>query len=373
MLRVKYIGHFAEESGYGVAARGHALALARANAHVIGASLLYNGREFFALPPRNSGSARLERLCRRKGPADVTLLHVIPPYYPVLRERGMPTIGLSAWETPELPRAWHEAARAVDEIWVPSQFSVEAFRSATGLPIHVVPHPVAPPPPAAKVFPGVPADAFVFASVMEWQQRKNPLGLVRAFSRAFQGRRDVVLVMKLGRRLGLDEHRVARAIDRASVRFRAPPVHVFFADGVSRHVIHRLLRRADAYVSLHRAEGFGLTIAEAMAAGLPTVATGYSGNLEYTDASSGFLVRATMVPVVEDLARRSFYDPGMMWAEPSQDDAIDQLRACVDDVSLRSRVARAGEARARSELSMRVVGERMRKLLPVASGQHASE
>ena len=366
MLRVKYIGHFAEQSGYGVAARGHALALARADAHVIGVSLLFNGREFVNVPPRQSGSARLERLCRRSGAADVTLLHMLPPYYPMLRERGVPTIGISAWETRELPRAWRDATRVVDEIWVPSAFSVEAFRCASGLPVRVVPHPVAPPPPAAKVFPGVPDDAFVFASVMEWQQRKNPLGLVRAFSRAFQGRRDVVLVMKLGRRLGLDEHRVARAIDRAGVRFGAPPVHVFFADGVSRHVIHRLLRRADAYVSLHRAEGFGLTIAEAMAAGLPTIATNYSGNLEYTDESTGLLVRAGMVPAVEDLAHQSFFEPGMEWADPSHDDAVDRLRACVDDAGLRSRVAAAGEARVRRELSMRTVGERMRKLLPLA-------
>jgi glycosyltransferase involved in cell wall biosynthesis len=366
MVRVKYIGHFAEESGYGVAARGHALALARADCHVIGVSLLFNGHEFVTVPPRNSGSARLQRLCRRSGSGDVTLLHMLPPYYPRLRERGVPTVGLSAWETRTLPRGWHEPARVVDEIWVPSAFSVEAFRSATGLPIRVVPHPVAAPPPAAKVFPGVPSDAFVFASVMEWQQRKNPLGLVRAFSRAFQGRRDVMLVMKLGRRLGLDEVRVARAIAKAGVRFGAPPVHVFFADGISRHVIHRLLRRADAYVSLHRAEGFGLTIAEAMAAGLPTVATGYSGNLEYTDDSSGFLVRARLVPAVEDLARQSFFEPGMEWAEPSHDDAVDQLRACVDDAALRGRVARAGEARVRRDLSMRAIGEKMRKLLPLA-------
>ncbi|MEA2752030.1 MAG: hypothetical protein QOI41_6173, partial [Myxococcales bacterium] len=355
-----------EQSGYGVAARGHALALARADAHVIGVSLLFNGREFVRVPPRQSGSARLERLCRRSGAADVTLLHMLPPYYPMLRQRGMPTIGISAWETRELPRAWQDPARAVDEIWVPSAFSVEAFRSATGLPVRVVPHPVAPPPPAAKVFPGVPDDAFVFASVMEWQQRKNPLGLVRAFSRAFQGRRDVVLVMKLGRRLGLDELRVAHAIDRAGVRFGAPPVHVFFADGVSRHVIHRLLRRADAYVSLHRAEGFGLTIAEAMAAGLPTIATGYSGNLEYTDASSGLLVGVRMVPAVEDLARQSFFEPGMEWADPSHDQAVDRLRALVDDSPLRARIARAGENRVRKELSMRTVGERMRKLLTLA-------
>jgi glycosyltransferase involved in cell wall biosynthesis len=363
LVRVKYIGHFAEESGYGVAARGHALALARADAHVIGVPLLFDGREFIRVPPRKGAPARLQRMCRRSGAADVTLVHTLPAHYPRLRERGVPTIGLSAWETRELPRSWREPARAVDEIWVPSTFCVEAFHTATGLPVRVVPHPVAPPPPAAKVFPGVPDDAFVLASVMEWQSRKNPLGLVRAFSRAFQGRRDVVLVMKLGRRLGLDETRVARAIDRAGVRFGAPPVHVFFADGVSRHVIHRLLRRADAYVSLHRAEGFGLTIAEAMAAGLPTVATGYSGNLEYTDASSGLLVRARMVPAVEELARQSFFEPGMEWADPSHDDAVDQLRACVDDASLRARIARAGEARVRAELSMRTVGEKMRAWL----------
>lgn len=364
MPAIRYLGYFAEESGYGVAARNHALALARTGVRVLGKGVLFRPTTgFFDAIPERSVSPRLHRLCRRVGPYDTVLVHAVPVFFPQLREPRKRNIGLAAWEADRLPRPWRPPARAVDEIWVPSKFSVEAFHRATGKPVHVVPHPVGPPPPFRKAFPGIPDDAFVFVNVLEWQERKNPLGIVKAFGKAFQGRSDVMLVFKIGRRLGLDERRVLAGIDEALPRFFAPRVTVFFADDTARSVVARLLRRADAYVSLHRAEGFGLCMAEAMAAGVPVIATGYSGNLEYMDHRSAFLVGHRMIPIVERLAHGKFYEADMQWADPKLDEAVDALRACAFEPTKRRTIARAGEERVRRELSLRAVGTRMKTLL----------
>jgi len=111
---------------------------------------------------------------------------------------------------------------------------------------------------------------------------------------------------------------------------------------------------------LHRAEGFGLCMAEAMALGKPVVATGYSGNLEYMDAESAFLVDYDLIPIKQHLSFWEYFEPGMRWAEPRHDHAVEQLRRCVDDVAARRRVAERGQASVRARLQPQRVGQLMR-------------
>jgi glycosyltransferase involved in cell wall biosynthesis len=261
-----------------------------------------------------------------------------------------------------LPPSWLAPTRAMDELWVPSEFCAAAFRRATRRPVVVVPHPVAAPPPGPPGFPGVPDDLFLFASIFEWSDRKNPDGLVRAFCDAFAGRRDVGLALKVGLRFSVARAAIERALTRLT-RFRSPPVFVMVADESSPAVVRQLLRRADAYVSLHRAEGFGLCLAEAMVAGKPVVATGYSGNLEYMDADCAFLVEHRLVPVRQQLSRQDLFDACMHWAEPDHDAAVGALRACFFDGAERERRARAGRARVATQLAPARIGALMKQRL----------
>ncbi|HMR08457.1 MAG TPA: glycosyltransferase [Polyangiaceae bacterium] len=160
----------------------------------------------------------------------------------------------------------------------------------------------------------------------------------------------------------LDSARILRTIARELGRGAFPHVYVCF-DMLSPPAMKRLLRRANACVSLHRAEGFGLTLAEAMAAEKPVVATGYSGNLEFMDGDSAFLVDYRLTPVRERLTRTSLFDPRLSWAEPLHDAAVAALRACVDSPALAARVARRGWNRVSRELSSERIGRRMRSLL----------
>jgi glycosyltransferase involved in cell wall biosynthesis len=230
---------------------------------------------------------------------------------------------------------------------------------------------------ARPSIPGVPDDAFVFLSILEWSDRKNPDGLVDAFIAAFRGRRDVVLVLKLSFRFGADRRAVLAGLAerlRPKVMgfgpFRPPRVVVIIGE-LGDDAIDALHARADAYVSLHRAEGFGLTLAHAMARGTPVVATAYSANLEFMDDECAFLVEADVVPATSRIVRYGF-DESMTWANPRRDAAVAALRACAGSPSLRARVADAGRRRVARDLSFARVGALMVRALADAGAPVAN-
>ncbi len=363
MSDVRYVGFLGEASGFGVAARAHLAALDGAGVDVAARAVLFDPRGHLRDAPFD---APLDRLVRRSHAHRAVLVHSTPLALPLLREAGRLNIGVTVWETEALPAHWDAPVRTMDELWVPSEFSARAFRQATARPVHVVPHPVVAPPPGPRRFPGVPDDLFVFLAIFEWQDRKNPEGVVRAFRRAFGGRRDVALLLKVGSRLGADHGETLRLIERLTptgIPFRTPPVFAVLQDALPPAAVAQLYRRADAYVSLHRAEGFGLCMAEAMAAGLPVIATGWSGNLEFMDGTTAFLVDHRLVAARQRQFRGDDPFRGMRWAEPDRDAAVDALRACVDQPSLRTRIAAAGQARVAAELAPSRIGALMRARL----------
>ena len=363
MSGVRYVGYLAEGTGYGQAAREHLLAMAGSGVSVGARSILISEQGPVEVPPDARHYPEVARLAACAPPYDTVVLHTPPEIFTSVREEGRRNIGVAAWETDVLPAAWVPPIRAVDEIWVPSEFCAQAFRAATDEHVAVIPHPVTPPSPRPRTFPDVPDDLFLFVSIFEWSDRKNPEALVRAFRRAFAGRRDVGLMLKVGLRFGGDTNALLSNIKRwiSPFPWRSPPIYLLEQTDTASAVIAQLIARADAYASLHRAEGFGLCMAEAMAAGKPVVATGYSGNLEFMDASCAFLVDYDMVPLRQELSYHRFFSPDMQWAEPKMDDAIDKLRACVDRAGDRARIADRGRARVAATLAPAVIGRRMRE------------
>jgi glycosyltransferase involved in cell wall biosynthesis len=248
------------------------------------------------------------------------------------------TIGVWNWEVEKLPDEMAASASHADEIWVASDHAAGAVRAAIDKPVFVFPIPIetreARPKSRAEL--GLP-DGFVFLFCFDFDsvfERKNPLGAIEAFTRAFASGEGPQLVIKSVRG---DAHpeQLAKLRDAAASR---PDVHVI--DGyVSRDDQHALMASADAYVSLHRAEGFGLTIAEAMANGLPVVATGYSGNLVFMDDTNSWLVGYELAPIAPG---SDPYPTDARWAEPDLDAAAAAMREIVaDPVKAKERGVRA--------------------------------
>jgi glycosyltransferase involved in cell wall biosynthesis/SAM-dependent methyltransferase len=278
------------------------------------------------------------------------------------------TIGVWAWETDVVPASWDRAFGLVDEIWVYSSYIVELLSHAAPVPVVRMPLPIVPPDPhGAELTIDVP-DAFTFLFIFDFfstLQRKNPLGLVEAFKRAFEpGEGPHLLLKSFNGDYKAD--RLGRLQRAAEGRPDITIVDRFVSEGERA----ALMARCDAYVSLHRAEGFGLTLGEAMALGKPVIGTGFSSNLDFMNAANSYLVDYEMTRVGPEGEN---YPAEGRWAEPDLDHAAKLMREVWENQD----EARARGARAKREIaenfSVAAVGDLARARLKLLGriGRHS--
>jgi glycosyltransferase involved in cell wall biosynthesis len=233
-------------------------------------------------------------------------------------------IGLWAWELSELPARQHDGFAHVDEIWTVSEFCRAAFARHATVPVKVFPAPVLDPGVPDRPERGGRPVRFLFCfDYNSTGGRKNPWGVVTAFRRAFPGRADVRLVIKsTNAPLHAWAAERLRSMVAGDARIELVERYLSVAE------LAELYAASDCYVSLHRSEGFGLTVAEAMVRGMAVVATDYSGTTEFFDASVGWPVPYRMV----DVGPGWFpYQEDATWADPDLDVAAAALRQVADD------------------------------------------
>jgi glycosyltransferase involved in cell wall biosynthesis len=298
---------------------------------------------------------------------DITLLHVQPePFFPQVYERADLTerrprthrVGYWYWETDRAPPIWADVADAVDEVWAATEFVANALRRTVSVPVFTFPPGVAMPAFEARQREhfGLPSAkegrfAFLFAfhlsSVME---RKNPFGLIAAFRMAFAPDEPVDLVLKV---TSFGRHEA----ELQALREASAGLNVHLLDAVlSTEDTLALIAACDAYVSLHRSEGLGLTMAEAMLLGRPVIASRTSGNLDFMDEDNSLLVDGTLVPVGPG---NPPYDPGSLWFEPSIKDAAGHLRRLYEDRAFAAELGARARHSAAARLSPAVAGRRI--------------
>jgi glycosyltransferase involved in cell wall biosynthesis len=241
--------------------------------------------------------------------------------------RDRASVALWAWETDALPERFHASFDLVDEVWAMSRFIEECLiRVGRGV-VRRFPIPVPVPTwttSLTRADLGLP-EGFLVLFMFSWRsigQRKNPQAVVEAFRRAFDPSDGAQLVLKS---IGGDDH--IEELEALRLDIDRPDIHVIDGPRRAGHV-RAMLDHCDCYLSLHRSEGFGLTMAEAMARGKPVVATGWSGNLEFMDEQTAHLVPATVVPVPADVP---IYGGSGNWAEPDLDAAAAAIRRVFDD------------------------------------------
>jgi glycosyltransferase involved in cell wall biosynthesis len=293
------------------------------------------------------------------------IVHVNAPMLPLalLRlpravTRRRPIIGYWAWELQEVPPEWRPALSCVSQIWVPSRFTAAAMEPLAPSRVRVVPPPLAVVQPVASACDrsafGLPRDAVVVLVSFNLASsfvRKNPFAALAAFHAAFGDRADRLLVLKVSHveHAPADFARLVQIAMGPNIRLETrtlPP-----ADR------HALTACADIVLSLHRAEGFGLVMAEAMLLGKPVVATGWSGNTDFMDSGNAALVGHRLVPARDD---RSVYRG--LWAEPDAAEAAERLRALADDPALRLDLGQRARASALAALGAQHLAAALRDL-----------
>ncbi|HEX7095978.1 MAG TPA: glycosyltransferase, partial [Acidimicrobiales bacterium] len=286
---------------------------------------------------------------------------------------GRRRIGVWFWETSELAPMFHPAFGDVDELWAASDYVAEALRAAAPEDVSVLrfPLPIVEPvvqPGATRASLGLPTDRFVFLFSFDYlsvAQRKNPYGLVEAFRAAFAPNEGPVLVVKS---INADK----RPDDATRLRWVARGRDdIVLRDGyLDAPANAALLQLADCFVSLHRSEGFGFNIADAMALGTPVIATGYSGNLTFMRDDDCALVRYQEVEVGPG---HFPYPARSRWAEPDLDHAATLMRAVVDDPHAARERARRARERVLREFSPTRTGEFIRDRIVALRDQTTTE
>jgi glycosyltransferase involved in cell wall biosynthesis len=344
---VRVTGYLSDESGWGAAGRGYVRALQRCGVPI-------RTHDVSRLTGNRSGDRSLAA-----GPAaaetDVNLVCVDAGQHFALLSavgesffRGHYNIGAWAWELPRFPEGWYNRFAYYDEIWVGTSFIASALAPISPVPVVRVP-PVVNAPRGSRgrgrLRLGVADREFVFLFVFDVHShlpRKNPGAVIRAFRQAFRGRDDVRLVLK-------SVNAAADPDGYAALRELAGDARVDFHDGYwSSTDVGDLFAACDAYVSLHRSEGTGLTIAEAMAAGKPVIATDWSGNTDFADVSTSYPVGYELTTVPHNVGP---YRAGEVWAEPDVADAASIMTRVAADPSSAARHGEAGRLRMQREYS----------------------
>ncbi|NET45453.1 glycosyltransferase [Okeania sp. SIO2B3] len=269
-------------------------------------------------------------------------------------------IGFWAWELPKFPPEWITAFTPFHEIWTYSNYCAESISMVSSIPvIKMMPSISLPIPKISRKELGLPTDKFIFLFIFDFfsrLERKNPLATITAFKKAFgNSNPDVLLLIKSSnsQKFPRDKSQLINSIgDSPNIK------HI---DGyLSKEKINALLYHCNCYVSLHRAEGFGLTMAEAMFYGKPVIATGYSSNTEFMNVGNSFLVEYEKVAIADNYGP---YKQGDIWANPNIEHCANLMKYVFNNSSKVQKIGLKAAEDIKSLLSPEAMGKKIQTRL----------
>ncbi|MGJ7525698.1 glycosyltransferase [Variovorax sp. GB1P17] len=295
---------------------------------------------------------------------ETTLIHVQPePFFDQafarsdLYQRSPRTYRIAYWywEFDSIPDAWVAHAESVDEVWAATEFVARGLRNRLKVPVRTL-------FPGVKLGPyeqrpgayfGLKEAPYTFLftfHMMSVMERKNPIGLIRAFTQAFGADPSVHLVLKtsFGDRHPVQFQELLAAATAANI--------TVINEVYSPEDVLSLMDACDAYVSLHRSEGLGLTMAEAMLMGKPVIATNFSGNVDFMDEGNSLLVDYKLVKLGKAIPP---YDAHLEWAEPSETHAAELMRRVFENQAWARDLGARAKASADANMSLDVAGRKV--------------
>lgn len=374
MVDLQLIGPFEKASGLGQATRLSASVVAAMAAEGDVAPITTRCVNFGLDNPAPEGFSRVGET-HAPGRARINLIHLnaesIPlafAYQPDMFS-GAYNIGYFFWEL-DTPAACHYLGmEMLDEIWVSTEYGTSIYRPHADCPVTNVGMcyedlPEIDPARARafvqKTF-ALPRDAFVFLVVFDsfsFVQRKNPIGSIRAFLKAFPKDKDVRLVLKTQNRRRVADPAQIAIWEEVDKLIASDPRILLMNETLTYDDLLLLKRGCDVYVSLHRSEGWGFGMIEAMNLGVPVVCTGYSGNMDFCSDETAWLVAHDDVELGPN--DYIFVVPGQKWAEPDVEDAARVMQAVRQDAEGRAARALAAQENVRRNFSSEAIARRYR-------------
>ncbi len=264
-------------------------------------------------------------------------------------------IGYWAWELGEFPSAWQAPLDFLDEVWCPSWFIQSAVSKKSSKPVLYMPISI-----ELETFVrfdrpyfALPPRSFIFLFVFDFKSfvtRKNPSACIEAFLKAFPRTDEAVnLVIK-----SVDGALYPLECSRLAEEAKKDPRIIMIDEAFRSDEMIGLMQNCDCFISLHRSEGIGLGLAQSMLLGKPVIATGYSGNTDFTLEDNSCRVKYDLIEVGEN---EYPFAKGQVWADPDTDHAATYMRRLVDDEDYRKSLAVRGQATIRDHHNCAVIGE----------------
>ncbi len=356
---VNLAGYFGSETGVGEAGRGAARAVEES-----GLPCVLNNVS-------DPGSVNMEsdsKTFADENPYRFNLIHVNADQVPVFANQmgssyfaGRYNIGYWFWEISRFPEVWQSSFDYFDELWVATGFVQDALARVSPIPVIRMPVALSPELETSSTLQradfGISSELFLFLFIFDFgsvMERKNPLGLVQAFQSAFRPHENTGLVIKV---VHSDQYPAeAAALRKACEGSRVTIIDRLFG----RLELNTLLSHCDSYVSLHRSEGFGVTIAEAMSMAKPVIVTGYSGNMDFTTPANSLLVKYRLAELEHDYGP---YQKGSVWAEPDIEHAAELMRYVYENRKLALDIGQRGKADVLRMLNPEAVGKQLKDRL----------
>lgn len=362
---VNLIGNIKAETGLGQSCRLVASALMQTDTKM-------SVYQYTQLGTQKTGDTSWDAKISRDLPYDINLIH-INPYEMGITYLQMDksawdyryNIAYWLWELEEFPDEWTPCFHCLDEIWAPSEFICSAIRKKTPLPVRCMPYHVE--VSMQREFGrsdfGLPEDKFLFLMMYDHSsgmERKNPVGVLKAFKSAFPKENDKVgLVIKVNNFTKEDEEKISALLDEYTNIY-------LIKETLDRDHINSLTKCVDAVVSLHRAEGFGLVLAEAMLLGTPVIATNWSSNTEFMNAETGCMVDYKMTVIERDMPP---FKAGNRWADPDIMQAAAYMQKLYEDKEYYQQMAVNAREHIQKLLSMERIAGLMKKRLAEIYGE----
>lgn len=356
---VNLIGNICAESGLGQSCRLVASALDKTGFPLS----IY---KYEQLGAEGQGDHSWENRLSKELPYDVNLIHINP------HELGLAfiqqdasvwnyryNIGYWLWELEEFPDEWIPCFQCLDEIWAPSEFICNAIRKKTTLPVRCMPYYVD--VHIGTIYDrkhfGIPEDKFLYLMMYDQSscmERKNPISVLNAFKMAFEKENENVgLVIKINNPTPESRKQIRSVLDGYTNVY-------LIEETLSRDEVNSLTKCVDVVVSLHRAEGFGLVLAEAMLLGTPTVATNWSSNTEFMNENVACMVDYELITIEKDMPP---FKAGNRWADANLDQAAEYMKKLYEDKEYYEMIRKNAKEYAKEKLGMDQAAGRIRERL----------
>lgn len=364
-MNVCYLGPLKDYSGYGEANRHAVAALNAAGVYVIPELVSYSveSSDFGSL------GAKIEPLFNHGGRYKIKILHTTPNTFKKHIEAGKYHIAHFFWETDHIPAEFAAGLQLCDEIWTGSEANRAALLS-TGVdkPVYIFPQAIETEREWPESYELPDFDGYLFYSIFEWTDRKNPAGLLEAYWKEFQANEKVGLLIKTyfngfstsSRRM------IKHQIDIMKRRLGLssfPPVFLYL-DLMDRRQVMRIHQTGSAYVSAHRGEGWGVPQVEAALNGKPVISTAYGGCHEYFEhGDNALLVPYDMVQLQGMDHSSRWYTPEQKWADPNTAALRGAMRYCYSHPDLAADIGKRAQDLVLKKFNFEVVGRAMTERL----------